>query len=395
MTAYPMMRSAAIGATRISVEHTLEAIDEREWNALACETNPFFEYGFLRTLEVSAAVGPQTAWRPRYMTLTAAGRLTGAIPFYVKTDSYGEFIFDWQWAEAYQRAGIDYYPKAVVAVPFTPVTGERILVHPDHSFEDVAGPMTQGLLEFAGEQRLSGIHVLFPSQAEHDFLVRAGFLSRVGHQFHWHNRGYASFEEFLADLRSKKRKSILKERRQVAESGVEVGVFDGDAITEEHMEAMWRFYLDTIERKWSQAYLTRATFAGMLERCRDRLVLVMARDGERWVAGSLNFAKGGRLYGRYWGTLVDCPGLHFECCFYRLIEYAIEKRLEIFEAGAQGEHKFLRGFAAYPTHSAHWIAHPGGERAIAEFLESERGHNQALVSRYNSVSPLKHVRATS
>jgi len=373
---------------------SLDAIDARAWNALVGAGDPFMEYEFLHMLEVSRAVGEGTGWDPRYITLHRGKRLIGAVAFYLRWDSYGEYIFDWQWADAYHRAQIAYYPKITAAVPFTPVTGSRILVHPDESYEPVASALVAALLQTARDQEVSGLHVLFPTEQEHRMLEGEEFLPRLTYQFHWLNRDYGTFDDFLADMRSAKRKDIRKERRGVEAQDLEIEVIEGDDVRDEHLDALWRFYMDTTGRKWGDAYLNRTSFELLGQACRQRLVLVMARErGGDWVGGTLNLRKGKNLYGRYWGCRGYYPGLHFECCYYRLIEYAIERGVELFEAGAQGEHKFLRGFVTRPTYSSHWLAHPGGREAIRRFLDEERCQVQATIAHYNSLSPLKYVRS--
>jgi hypothetical protein len=381
------------GSLELKLSTSLADIDRRQWNDLVGDQNVFFEHEFLLALEVSGCVGAQTSWHPHYATAWRGATLVGAVPSYLKWDSYGEFIFDWQWAGAYERAGLQYYPKAVAAVPFTPATGSRILLGAGEDFAGAGTALVHFLLETVRTQELSGMHFLFVTEAEHDFLSGMGMLSRITHQFHWQNRGYGDFEDFLADLRSKKRKSILRERGQVAEMGLDIRILEGDAIEAEHMDAMWRFYIANSRGRWSDPYLNRAMFDRLLSDFRHRMVLVMAGDGNEWVAGTLNFRRGDKLYGRYWGAAGYYPALHFECCFYRLIEYAIANGIQLFEAGAQGEQKFLRGFVSRPTYSCHAIVHPGARRAIADFLTQERRHSLDLIEGYNRVSPLKHVRA--
>ncbi len=377
----------------VRVRDSLEEVIAQQWNACVDAGEPFQEYEFLRALETSGSVGEGTGWLPSYVTLERENELVGALPLYVKLDSYGEYIFDWAWADAYRRANVAYYPKAVTAIPFTPATGRRILVAPDVSYETAADLLVGAALDVAKQANLSGLHFLFTSEQEMQFLAARGFLSRLTYQFHWMNRGYSSFGDFAGDLRSSKRKNILKERRRVAEADVHVRVVDGDDITTDHLRVLWRFYMDTIGRKWSYAYLTQEFFERLAEEYRERLVLVLAeRDGEI-VAGTLNVRKGTNLYGRYWGCSADVPGLHFECCYYRLIDYAIANGIELFEAGAQGEHKFLRGFVTRPTYSAHWLAHQGGREAIKRFLDEERGQTLQTIAHYNGLSPLKYLRS--
>ena len=387
-----MSVSSASNSLTLAVDSTLAGVDPVEWNELTGSADPFLEHEFLCALEESGAIGEGTGWIPQYLTLNRGARLAAAVAFFLKSDSYGEYIFDWQWAEAYHRARMPYYPKLLVAAPFTPATGPRLLVRAGESFEACAELLVAGLLDVVRARRLSGLHFLFLPERECGFLAERGFLPRTTYQFHWLNRGYRTFEDFVADLRSSKRKQIRKERRQVAEAGVEVEVLTGGEIEAAHIEALWRFYSETIDRKWSQAYLNRRTFEQLGERFRHRLVLVLARKDGHAIAGALNVRKGESLYGRYWGTTRAVPGLHFECCYYRLIEYAIEHGIQVFEAGAQGEHKFLRGFVTRPTYSAHWLADPAGRAAIERFLEAERPHIEDVIRRYNSVSPVKAVR---
>lgn len=380
---------------RIEIREHLAGVDAAAWNAMVGEDDPFLEHEFLVALEETGVVGRSTPWHARHVTAWSGARLVGAIPFYLRWDSYGEYIFDFGWAEAYARAGLQYYPKGVVAVPFTPVTGSRILVEPGLELADnpVAEAMVDALTRLASTLGLSGVHVLFPRRDEHDFLISRGFLSRVTHQYHWENRDYGTFDDYLADLRSKKRKQVLRERAEVAAQGLEVEVLDGEAIGEEHVAAIWRFYLATAEGKWSQPYLVRETFETLARTWKRRLVLVLAKKGGRYVAGTFNVRGRNALFGRYWGASGHFPSLHFECCYWTLIDYAITHGMRLVEAGAQGEHKFLRGFNARPTYSAHWIAHPGGQRAISDFLERERDHSQAVIEGYNRVSPVKSERS--
>jgi len=379
-------------ALDFAIEHSLADVSSSEWNALTGSADPFLEHEFLRALEVSGAIGDGTGWEPWYVLARRGARLVGALAAFTKWDSYGEFVFDWNWADAYHRAGLRYYPKAVLAAPFTPVTGSRLLVE-DGVLGATAHALVERLLAHVRAQRLSGAHVLFSSSEECEFLAAYGFLPRLTHQYHWLNRGYGDFGDFLADLRANKRKQITKERRNLAASGLEVEIVEGDRLSDEHRDAMWRFYTSTLERKLSEPYLNEATFARLFESFRHRLVLVMARDTRGWIGGALHVRKGGALYGRYWGCDRWVPGLHFECCYYRAIEYAIANGLAAVEAGAQGEHKFLRGFVARPIHSAHWVAHPGARAAIAQALEEERRNARDVIAAYNGMSPVKAVRS--
>ena len=374
----------------------LSDLRKEDWNALVPADNPFFEYEFLQTLEDSGCVGSETSWHPSYITLydTDAARrpLVGAVALYFKFDSYGEYIFDHAWADAYMRSGLRYYPKGLVAVPFTPTNGQRLLVHPDYDFAAVGGQLIDALQRTVEGAGLSSLHLLFVSDREQELLRDRGFLTRVSMQFHWFNRGYSSFDDFLADLRSQKRKQLRKERRSVAEQGIEIRIVTGDDIAPEMMEAMYAFYMDTGNRKWGQPYLNHRWFQLILERFRHRIVMALALREERVIAATLNFHGGDKLYGRYWGADGDYPCLHFELCYYQLIDYAIEHGVKVFEAGAQGEHKFLRGFETRPCYSSHWMSHPEGQRAIQQFLETERDYVHQSIQEYNAQSPLKHLR---
>ncbi|MCL4243799.1 MAG: GNAT family N-acetyltransferase [Candidatus Dadabacteria bacterium] len=375
----------------LSVYDSIAALDREEYNALIDGENPFLEYEFLEAMEKSGCVGPHTAWIPRHLVLRDRGSMAGAVAAYIKLDSYGEYIFDWEWARAFENARLKYYPKLVAAVPFTPATGTRISVHPEYPFEECAGILARGLAELAVRENCSSAHVLFLTERECSLLERLGFLTRITHQYHWKNRNYGSFEDFLGDLRSGRRKQIKKERRSLDGTGLEIRIVEKDDIKEEHIDAVWDFYMDTHSRKWGSAYLNREFFDLMWKNYRHRLVLVMAGDGERWVGGSFNVVKNNRLFGRYWGSLESYSNLHFECCFYSLIDYSINNGVDIFEAGAQGEHKFLRGFGAVPTYSSHLILNETAGRAIGKYLDRERGYTEGLIEQYNLQSPLKYL----
>jgi len=376
---------------RIEVLSTLGGIDPSAWNALVGADDPFLEHEFLSALEASRVIGRDTAWEMRFVTALDGATPVAALPFFLKWDSYGEFVFDWAWAEAYQRAGMGYYPKLVAAAPLTPVAGRRLLGAAD--MDTTLDELLAHADRLALREGASGLHVLFAEPGEVERLAVRGYLARVGYQFHWLNRGYTSFADFLADLRASKRKQIAKERRAIEAQGLRIETLAGDDVRAEHMDALWRFYADTNARKWSQPYLDRQSFRELGERSRHRLVLVLARRDGDVVAGTLNAEKGKAVYGRYWGASGDYPCLHFECCYYRLIDYAIEKRLERVEAGAQGEHKFLRGYVTRPTMSAHRLLAAGAHSAIGDWLATERRQILATIDAYNRQSPLKAVRA--
>ena len=367
-------------AIEVRVVARIADLPAPEWDALA-GANPFVGHAFLAALEDSGSATGKTGWLPQHLVIAGRdGRLIGAVPLYLKSHSYGEYVFDWGWADAYERAGGRYYPKLQACVPFTPVTGPRLLVHPEANREAVAGALTAGLLELARQTRVSSLHVTFPTEGEWRALGEAGFLRRTGLQYHWQNRSYDSFEDFLASLASRKRKAIRKERRSVAESGVRLRALTGREITPRHWDTFYRCYRATSDKKWGPSYLTRAFFHLLGERMGERVVLIVAEFEGEPVGAALNLVgggndgshEGGTLYGRNWGALGRFKFLHFEACYYQAIDYAIRHRLARVEAGAQGEHKIQRGYLPTPTYSAHWIRDPALEAAVAQFLARER-----------------------
>ena len=373
--------------------HSITEVEKKEYDSIQPGNNPFFEFDFLFALEKSGCVGPGTGWDPRHLLLREGGDLIGAVTFYLKTDSYGEYIFDWQWARAYQDAGLSYYPKAVVGVPFTPATGRRIIVRADYDYGTCGRALVDKLVEVCSLKSLSSIHFLFVTAEEQELFADCGFLSRLTHQYHWHNSDYLCFDDFLRDLRSGRRKQIKKEKRRLYDLGIEVSVFEKEQIRREHIDSIWEFYVSTSSRKWGSAYLNREFFDLMFETYREKTVLVIAQMDGRPVGGTINFRKGDKLYGRYWGCTVEVPYLHFECCYYKPIEFAINNGINVFEAGAQGEHKFLRGFEAVPVYSSHFFFNPGAQSSIDNFLRGERPYMRSLISEYNKHSPLKQARS--
>ncbi len=347
-------------------------IDAGEWDACAGSGDPFVSHAFLGALEASGSAAPESGWLAQHLAIEdETGRLLACAPLYLKDHSYGEYVFDWGWADAYQRAGGSYYPKLQSAVPFVPATGKRLLLRPDAP-ASLANALASGMMQLAARLGVSSVHVTFPTEDEWQGLGKAGYLLRLGRQFHWENRGYKTFDDFLATLTSRKRKAIRKERRTVAESGVAVKALNGDTIEEHHWDAFYRFYLNTTDRKWGPSYLNRAFFSHLHETLRDWVVLVMAEASGIPVGGALNLLGADTLYGRNWGCSEDYKFLHFEACYYRAIDFAIERGLKWVEAGAQGPHKIQRGYLPRPTYSAHWIADPGFKNAVARFLDEER-----------------------
>ena len=360
------------GPERVRIVEALAEVPAAAWDACAGRENPFLSHAFLEALESSGSAVAKTGWLPQHVLVEDAdGRLLAAAPLYLKSHSQGEYVFDHGWAQAYERAGGSYYPKLLSAVPFTPVTGPRLLVRPDAP-PDTAETLIAALVEVARAHKVSSLHVTFPTRDDWERLGAAGFLLRSGQQYHWENRGYGSFEDFLAALNSRKRKQIRRERRDAIASGLEIETLTGDALEPRHWDAFYRFYRNTVDHRWGGAYLTRGFFELLHERLRDRVVLVMARDGTRYVAGALNLLGTETLFGRNWGCIQDHPFLHFEVCYYRALDFAIERGLARVEAGAQGTHKIQRGYLPTPTYSAHWVRDRGFARAVADFLERER-----------------------
>ncbi len=362
----------------ITVLQRVSDVSESEWDACACPeaqdgrpVDPFTTHRFLTALERSKSVGARTGWTPRPLIVKRAGRTIAVAPLYAKSHSQGEYIFDFNWAQAYENAGGHYYPKLQCAVPFTPATGRRFLCAPG-SVEIGRAALLRGAVQLAQENQLSSFHITFCTEEEVEAGTAAGLMHRVTQQFHWENAAYESFAGFLDGLSSRKRKAIRKERATAQAFGGTIHQFTGDAIRPDHWDAFWRFYQDTGSRKWGTPYLTRAFFTEMHETMRNDILLVLAERDGRWVAGALNFIGRETLYGRYWGCVEDHPCLHFELCYYQAIDFAVDKGLLRVEAGAQGEHKLTRGYLPTPVHSLHWIADPGFSAAVARYLEAER-----------------------
>jgi len=340
------------------------------WDACVPPEQPFARHAFLQALEASGSACGETGWLPLHLAVEQGQQLLAVAPLYMKSHSYGEYVFDWGWANAYERAGGRYYPKLQLAVPFTPVPGPRLLVRPDAP--QAREVLIQGLLSAAHQLEVSSLHVTFCTEAEWAALGRAGLMQRSGVQYHWLNRGYRDFQDFLDACRSSRRKTMRKERLRVREQGVEIEVLSGAEITPGLWDTFYPFYLKTVDKRWGNAYLTKRFFQQLGESMAGHIVLVMARHQGRYVGGALNLKGGGALYGRVWGCRKDFDFLHFEACYYAAIEYAILNRLDRVEAGAQGQHKLQRGYEPVPTYSAHWIRDPGFKDAVSRFLVQER-----------------------
>jgi uncharacterized protein len=378
-------------ALSLTLHSSINQIAATEWDVCAGDDNPFVSHAFLSAVEESGSAGPRTGWLPQHVALRdPAGTLVAAVPMYAKSNSYGEYVFDHGWAHAYERAGGDYYPKLQVAVPFSPVPGPRLLLRPDGGV--LAETLGRALLQVCSETSMSGVHATFCTAEEWDVLGQAGWLQRLGLQYHWENAGYSSFDDFLGALSSRKRKNLRRERRDANDAGLVFRTLRGEEITRREWDAFYRFYQSTVDRKWGSAYLTKRFFPLLGRRLGDKVVLMLAeKDGEP-VGGALNLLGREALYGRNWGCHGDWPFLHFELCYYRAIDFAIAHGVQRVEAGAQGQHKIQRGYLPKPTYSAHWLSHPGLSRAVAEFLEQERSEvlssMRALEAEY---SPYRHT----
>lgn len=352
----------------VRIASSVGAFDREEWNALGGSDNPFVSHEFLTAMEDSGSVGPGTGWEPAPIAITdEAGRLLAAMPSYAKGHSQGEYVFDHAWADAWHRAGGRYYPKLQIAAPFTPATGPRLLL----SDASLAPHLLKGAEAVCLQNKLSSAHATFIDPAQLPLFEAGGWGLRTDIQFHWFNRDYGSFDDFLGALSSRKRKDLRKERAAATE-GLTIRQLTGSDLREEHWDAFWVFYQDTGARKWGSPYLTREAFSLLSERMGERIVLILAYDGDRAIAGALNFVGQDALYGRYWGCTREVRFLHFELCYYQAIDIAIARGLSRVEAGAQGGHKLARGYEPVQTWSAHWIVDPGFRAAVADFLERER-----------------------
>ena len=361
------------------------AFDRAAWDALVPDGNPFMRHGFLTALEDSGSVGPGTGWQPAPIVIeNEAGDLLAALPAFLKGHSQGEYVFDHAWADAYQRAGGRYYPKLQIAAPFTPATGPRLLLRD----EALAGPLLAAAEQLCGQNGFSSAHASFIAADQVPLFERAGWLIRHDIQFHWTNRGYAGFDDFLAGLSSRKRKALRKERA-AAQAQVAIIHLRGAAIRPEHWDSFWVFYQNTGARKWGAPYLTRAAFDLIGERLGEAVLLILALQDGAPIAGALNIIGGDALYGRYWGCTREVPFLHFELCYYQAIDAAIALGLERAEAGAQGPHKLARGYEPVRTTSAHWIADPGFRAAIADFLDRERAGVAAEANYLETKTPFR------
>jgi predicted N-acyltransferase len=380
----------ADGTVTARIVDRIADIPATDWDALAGAENPFVSHGFLNALEITGCATQRTGWLPQHLAMEdASGRLVGAVPQYLKGHSQGEYVFDHGWAHAYERAGGSYYPKLQASVPFSPVTGPRLLAGNGPGALEVQFALARTLQTFCERMDVSSAHVTFPTRPEWQLLGEAGWIRRRGRQFHWKNRGYQTFDDFLGALMSRKRKSIRKERRAVADAGIVVEALTGVEIEPRHWDAFYRFYIDTYDRKWGYPYLTREFFQVLQDTLPDKVVLVIASRDGRPIAGALNLKGANALYGRNWGCSEDMPFLHFECCYYTAIEFAIANGLETVEAGTQGPHKIQRGYLPTETYSAHFIRHDGLREAIARFCAEESREVDYEMAAYGEHSPYR------
>ncbi|MBB3234679.1 GNAT family N-acetyltransferase [Phyllobacterium endophyticum] len=344
------------------------------------EYNPFLSHAFLSALEDSGCVAPKAGWLPQFLRLEDdSGTLIGAVPCYLKSHSQGEYVFDHGWADAFERAGGRYYPKLQASIPFTPATGPRLLVHRGWDGEAVRTALANGLRQLTDQLGVSSAHSTFVNEKDLPSFTNAGFLHRIDQQFHFFNERYATYDDFLATLASRKRKALKKERREALADGISIDRLTGGQLTKEIWDIFFAFYMDTGSRKWGRPYLNRKFYALIGEHMPDDIMLVMARRDGRYIAGAINFIGSDRLFGRHWGCIEDHRFLHFEVCYHQAIDFAIERKLHVVEAGAQGEHKLARGYLPVITHSVHYLAHDGLRRAIDDFLRRER-EDVALMS---------------
>jgi uncharacterized protein len=392
-----------------SSEITLEAVSSisqipaEEWDACAnpafsadgslggCKSsyNPFVSHAFFSALEASGSATPRTGWGPRHLLTRYDGVVAGIVPCYLKSHSQGEYVFDRGWADAYMRAGGSYYPKLQASVPFTPATGPRLLIRHDVDQDEIRSALARGLIGLCEATEASSVHVTFAREAEWKFLASHGFLQRTDQQFHWNNRGYRSFDDFLGTLNSRHRKAIKRERREAVASGITIHALNGSEITEDAWDAFFEFYMETGSRKWGRPYLTRSFFSLIGETMAKDVLLIMARRNNRWIAGAINFVGSDTLFGRNWGAVEHHPFLHFEVCYYQAIDYAITHSLKAVEAGAQGEHKLARGYLPQTTFSAHYIADPSLRHAIKDYLKRERAYVAEMGRELTEAGPFR------
>lgn len=387
------MPKSALPERAARILNSIDEIDAAQWNACAnppgLPRNPFLRHEFFHAVEASGSATKKTGWQPFHLALEEDGALLGVVPMYLKGHSQGEYVFDHAWADALHRAGGRYYPKLQASVPFTPATGRRLLAR--DARPDTQRALLDACAQVADQVGVSSLHITFMPESEWALAAEAGYLQRIDQQFHWCNRGYGSFDDFLGDLASKKRKNLKRERRDAVGAGIDIEWVTGRDLTEGHWDAFYRFYVDTGSRKWGSPYLTRRFFSLISETMAEDVLLIMCRREGRYVAGALNFIGGDTLYGRNWGCIEDHPFLHFEACYYQAIDFAISRGLATVEAGAQGSHKVARGYRPMPTYSAHWLGDRGFRRAVEEYLKREREHVREEIDYVAERGPFRNV----
>ena len=377
----------------IKTIESLHDVPANEWNSLSDNKFPFIKYEFLIALENNGAVGKEFGWITHFFLAYDDNKLVGAIPLYIKFNSYGEFVFDWAWADAYQQNNIRYYPKLVSAIPYTPATGPRLLIHNDERYQDIANALINSVLSFAEQSKVSSFHCLFTNTKDTEYFNNhPKLMLRLGCQFHWTNNNYTDFDNYLDKLTSKKRKQIKRERRIVKEQEIEFEILNGLEATDFHWDVYHRFYENTFERKSGMPTLSKDFFKEIARTMPENIVLVLAKYHDEYVASAFNLKGTDTLYGRHWGCSEDFDNLHFEACYYQGLEYCIDNGLKYFEPGAQGEHKIARGFMPTKTWSAHWIAHPQFRESISHFLQHETKGMLQYIDELNKHSPFKAQR---
>ncbi len=373
----------------VKVVAHISEVDADGWDACVGGRNPFVSHAFLNALEESGSVTARTGWQPQHLVVEDEnGDVAACAPLYLKSHSYGEYVFDWGWADAWERAGGSYYPKLQSAVPFTPATGPRLLIR-DGAPDKLHDILLSAMVQLARQHEVSSLHITFPPKEQWDRMGAAGFLKRTGKQFHWENRGYESFDDFLGRLQSRKRKAIRKERREVQDQGVRLRALGGEEITPGHWDAFYRFYIDTIDRKWGRPYLNREFFAILGETLSELAVMVVGEEDGDLICGALNLKGEDTLYGRNWGCSKDVKFLHFEACYYQAIDYAIRHGLRWVEAGAQGPHKIQRGYLPREIYSAHYIDDPSFAGAVKDFVEREAREVEYEIAGLMQYSPYR------
>ena len=372
------------------IVENISDISAKDWNSLAGNENPFISHEFLTALEETDCATQRTGWLPHHLIIEdEKKKIIAASPLYIKSHSQGEYVFDHGWANAWEQAGGNYYPKMQVSIPFAPITGPRLLTNSSSLTEDSKLSLIKALEAVCLKLNLSSVHVTFSTEYEWDLMGKSGWVQRIGRQYHWHNRGYNSFEDFLDELTSRKRKAIRKERRSIFEQNIVVRPYVGEDIKASHWDSFYRFYVDTYDRKWGYPYLTRAFFEALQERLGDSVVLMIAELGDIPVAGALNLCSSDALYGRNWGCIQDFPFLHFETCYYQAIDFAIAHNLSRVEAGTQGPHKIQRGYEPVETYSAHYIPNNSFRDAVENFCREEKREVEWEILKTNEHSPYR------